>query len=100
MNKQAKQEASLTHKDLVSVTERKPFPRGCFRGELRDAQGGRIANIYVYDREVYIADPKEYGRGEIVKVLLGNPFSTKSFEKDGGIQLSASQRLQYWKFKV
>jgi hypothetical protein len=94
----AKQPWEMTGKDLVSVAERR-FPKGAYKGELRDSSGNLVGNVYLQEGRVYVGDPKEYGRGEVVKMLPGS-FDPKEFTKAGGVQISSSQRVQYWKFKT
>src|SRR5690242_12044692 len=78
------------------------FPKSAYRGELRThgPQGGQhIANIYCLDHEVFIATPREYGTGEIVKMLPGS-FSPKQFERCGGYNVSSTRRVDFWRFKA
>lgn len=75
------------------------FPRNAYRGELRTRETGeRVANIYCYNHEVFIAEPKEFGRGEIVKMVPGT-FNPKQFERAGGYNVSATRRVEFWQFK-
>ena len=87
----------FTQADMVEV-QRPAFPRGSFRGELKDASGNFVGNVYLADGRVQIGLPREYGRGEIVKMLPGS-FDPKDFEKAGGLQVSASRRVQFYRFK-
>ncbi len=78
------------------------FPRNAYKGELRTHGphgGNRIANIYCLNHEVFIAEPKEYGTGEIKKMLPGS-FHPKQFERCGGYNVSATRRVDFWRFKL
>ena len=87
----------FTRADMVEV-DRPPFPRGAFRGELKDASNNFVGNVYLVEGRVQIGLPREFGRGEITKLLPGS-FDPKDFEKAGGLQVSAARRVQFYRFK-
>lgn len=93
-----KQPWELTARDLVSVKPRR-FPRSSYRGELHDANGSHIGNVYVISGEVYIGEPKPFGRGEVNKMLPGT-FAPKAFKRDGGITVTGGYRVKFWRFKT
>jgi hypothetical protein len=77
------------------------FPRNSYRGELRThgVNGGQyIARVYVVDHKVFIANPREFGNGEIVEMISGE-FSPSEFERCGGYNVSATRRVNFWRFK-
>lgn len=88
----------ITAANLEKVNKPR-FPRNAYRGELRTSTGSRVANIYVVNHRVFIADPREYGDGEIDLMVPGS-FDPKDFERAGGYNVSATRRVDFWRFKT
>ena len=88
----------LTREDLVTVSPRM-FPKGSFRGEIYDAKGDNLGNLYVHAGRAYVGEPRPHGRGEVIRMLPGSFDPRTDFQRAGGMQLSQSQRVSFWKFK-
>jgi hypothetical protein len=99
----------ISHTDLKPVIEiggqfasgTYRFPRKAYRGELRTDGpngGNRIANIYLLDQKIYVAEPREFGGGEIERMLPGT-FEPNQFEYAGGYNVSSTHRVDFWRFK-
>ena len=98
----AKEPWQMTRQDLVSVSPQaigKRFPRSAYRGELYDPSvprsKGFLGNVYLYEGRGYVVGVEG---GKIVSELPGS-FDPKAFEKAGELNISAGQKVQYWRFK-
>jgi hypothetical protein len=93
----AKQPQEMTRKDLVPATgdARQRFKKSEFRGEMYDANGDFIGNVYRQGGKAYVVAVED---GKIVGELPG-PLDPKSFQKIGRTQLSENQAVDKWAFK-
>lgn len=94
-----KHRSELTGKDMVPT--KRSFPRKVlkdgFRGEMfGPGKHDYMGNVYLIDGKGYVLGIES---GKVLTELPGNPFDPKAFEKSGGQHVSASQYVQWWRFK-